>query len=87
LFGEMDIAIIAGLKLVLLGGLLLLGKSAELGLWFLVGLAAAVLFSLRQLYLIRRRHPADCLQAFWNNAWFGGAIFAGIALDYIFRVE
>lgn len=87
LFGEMDIAIIAGLKLVLLAGLLLLGRSAELGTWFLVGLAAAVLFSLRQLYLIRRRQPAECLQAFWNNAWFGGAIFAGIALDYIFRLE
>jgi 4-hydroxybenzoate polyprenyltransferase len=87
LFGEMDIAIIAGLKLILLAGLLLLGRSAELGVWFLVGLAAAVLFSLRQLYLIRRRQPAECLQAFWNNAWFGGAIFAGIALDYIFRVE
>jgi 4-hydroxybenzoate polyprenyltransferase len=87
LFGEMDIAIIAGLKLVLLAGLLLLGKSAELGTWFLVGLAAAVLFGLRQLYLIRRRQPAECLQAFWNNAWFGGAIFVGIALDYIFRVE
>jgi 4-hydroxybenzoate polyprenyltransferase len=87
LFGEMDIAIIAGLKLVLLAGLLLLGRSAELGVWFLVGLAAAVLFSLRQLYLIRRRQPAECLRAFWNNAWFGGAIFVGIALDYIFRVE
>lgn len=87
LFGEMDIAIIAGLKLVLLAGLLLLGKSAELGSWFLVGLAAAVLFGLRQIYLIRRRDPAECLQAFWNNAWFGGAIFVGIALDYIFRVE
>jgi 4-hydroxybenzoate polyprenyltransferase len=87
MFGEMDIAIIAGLKLILLAGLLLLGRSAELGTWFLVGLAAAVLFSLRQLYLIRRRQPAECLQAFWNNAWFGGAIFVGIALDYIFRVE
>jgi 4-hydroxybenzoate polyprenyltransferase len=86
LFGEMDIAIIAGLKLVLFAGLLLLGRSAELGSWFLVGLAAAVLFSLRQLYLIRHRRADQCLQAFWNNAWFGGAIFAGIALDYIFRV-
>ena len=87
LFGEMDIAIIAGLQLVLLGGLFLLGKSAELGSWFLLGLAAAVAFALRQLYLIRRRDPDDCLRAFWNNAWLGGAVFVGIALDYLFRIE
>ena len=83
----MDVAILAGLKLVLLGGLLLLGKSADLGLWFVLGLAAAAAFSLRQLYLIRNRDPDDCLRAFWNNAWFGGAVFAGIVLDYVFRLE
>jgi 4-hydroxybenzoate polyprenyltransferase len=85
LFGEMDVAIIAGLKLVLLGGLLLLGQDAGLGLWFRIGLVAAALLGLRQLWLIHRRDPADCLRAFANNAWFGGAIFVGIALDYLFR--
>jgi 4-hydroxybenzoate polyprenyltransferase len=84
LFGEMDIAVIAGLQIVLLTGLFLLGRSVELGYWFLIGLTAAAGFALRQLWLIRRRNPADCLRAFWNNSWFGGAIFAGIALDYIF---
>jgi 4-hydroxybenzoate polyprenyltransferase len=85
LFGEMDIAIIAGLKIVLLAGMLLLGHDAGLGLWFGIGLGAAALFGLRQLWLIRRRDPAGCLQAFANNAWFGGAIFVGIVLDYILR--
>jgi 4-hydroxybenzoate polyprenyltransferase len=84
-FGEMDVAIIAGLQVVLLVGLWLLGRSAELGSWFLIGLAAAAGFALRQLWLIRRRDPAGCLRAFWNNAWFGGAVFAGILLDYLFR--
>ena len=87
LFGEMDIAIIAGLQLVLLGGLFLLGQSADMGYWFLLGLASAAAFGLRQLYLLRLRDPDDCLRAFLNNAWFGGAIFAGIVLDYLFRVE
>lgn len=85
LFGEMDVAIIAVLQIVLLGGMVLVGRSAELGLWFLIGLVAAAGFAWRQLWLIRRRDPEDCLRAFWNNAWFGGAIFAGIVLDYIFR--
>jgi 4-hydroxybenzoate polyprenyltransferase len=85
LFGEMDIAIIAGLKVVLLAGLVLLGREAGLGLWFGIGLGAAGLSGLRQLWLIRRRDPEECLRAFANNAWFGGAIFVGIALDYVFR--
>ena len=84
LFGEMDIAIIAGLKIVLLAGLVLLGREAGLGLWFGVGLGVAALLSLRQLWLLRRRDPDECLRAFANNAWFGGAIFAGIVLDYVF---
>jgi 4-hydroxybenzoate polyprenyltransferase len=85
LFGEMDVAIIAGLMLTLLLGLLLVAKSASLGPWFLLGLLAAFALGLRQLYLIRRRDPDDCLKAFWNNAWLGAAIFAGLALDYLFR--
>ena len=85
LFGEMDIAIIAVLKVVLLGGLVLLGREVGLGLWFGIGLGAAALLDLRQLWLIRGRNPDGCLRAFANNAWFGGAVFAGIVLDYIFR--
>ena len=87
LFGEMDIAIIAGMQAVLLGGLGLLGQSAELGMWFWVGIVAAAGFALRQIWLIRARDRTACLTAFWNNAWFGGAIFAGIALDYLFRLD
>ena len=84
LFGEMDVAIVSGLMLVLLVGLLLVGQSAELGIWFRIGLAAAALVALRQHILIRKRQPQDCLRAFANNAWFGGAIFVGILLDYLF---
>ena len=84
LFGDMDVAIIGILQVVLLTGLVLVGRSVELGLWYLVGLVAAAGFCLRQLWLIRRRDPADCLRAFWNNSWFGGAVFAGILLDYLF---
>ena len=84
LFGEMDVAIIAGMQAVLIGGLLLVGRSAELGLWFWIGLAAATAFGLRQLWLIRDRRPEACLAAFWNNAWIGGAVFVGILLDDLF---
>ena len=83
----MDLLILAGLKSLLFVGLFLLGRSVELGTWFLVGLVAAAAFSLRQFYLIRHRDPGGCLLAFRNNAWFGGAVFLGIALDYILRFD
>jgi 4-hydroxybenzoate polyprenyltransferase len=85
-FGEMDVAVVAGLELVLLAGLGLLGHDAGLGRWFWIGLTAAAGFALRQYLLIRGREPAACLTAFRNNAWFGGAIFAGMLLDYVFRM-
>jgi 4-hydroxybenzoate polyprenyltransferase len=85
LFGEMDVAIIAFLEVVLFLGLALVGQRAELGPWYWFGLLAAAASALRQLYLIRDRDGADCLRAFLNNAWFGGAIFVGILLDYLFR--
>lgn len=86
LFGEMDVTIVVVLQCVLIGGLWLVGNSAELGSWFNAGLVAAGFFALRQFFLIRHREPLDCHRAFLNNAWFGAAVFAGIVLDYIFRL-
>jgi 4-hydroxybenzoate polyprenyltransferase len=85
LFGEMDVAIVAGLEVILFAGLFLVGQRAGLGLWYGLGLLSAAGFALRQLYLIRDREAGDCLRAFTNHAWFGGAVFVGIALDYLFR--
>lgn len=84
LFGEMDVAIIAVLQVVLLGGLLLLGNSVELGLWYRLGLVAAACVAVHQILLIRDRERHACLRAFHSNAWYGGAVFVGILLDYIF---
>jgi 4-hydroxybenzoate polyprenyltransferase len=46
---------------------------------------AAAFFAVQQLRLIWGRGPAQCFQAFLANNWFGCAVFAGIALDYLFR--
>jgi 4-hydroxybenzoate polyprenyltransferase len=50
-----------------------------------VGLAAAGLLAARQQLLIRSREPSACFGAFLNNNLFGLVVFAGIALDYLFR--
>ncbi len=64
---------------------MLVGRSADLGVWYYGGLAAAGLFCVYQAYLIKERDIVQSFRAFLNNAWLGGAVFAGILLDYTFR--
>lgn len=85
LFGDADRVVIAILQVLLLGSLVLVGRNAELGTWYYVGLAAAAAFSAFQAFLIKDRDAVMSFRAFLNNAWFGGAVFAGIVLDYTFR--
>jgi 4-hydroxybenzoate polyprenyltransferase len=85
LFGEMDRAVIGGLQLLALLGLALTGQSAELGAWFFFGLVLAAALALYQQFLIAARAQEDCFRAFLNNVWFGGVIYAGILLHYVFR--
>jgi 4-hydroxybenzoate polyprenyltransferase len=84
LFGDLDRLFIAGLQLLLIGSLVLVGRNAELGAWYYVGVAAAAVHSAYQAYLIRDRDDVLSFRAFLNNAWLGGAVFAGIVLDYTF---
>jgi 4-hydroxybenzoate polyprenyltransferase len=85
LFGDLDRTFIAGLQGLLLVSLLLVGRSADLGAWYYGGLAAAAVFCAYQAYLIKDRDIVQSFRAFLNNAWLGGAIFAGIVLDFTFR--
>ena len=63
----------------------LAGREAGLGDWYRGGLAAAALLFLYELWLIRRREPAACFQAFNNNHYVGMVVFIGLALDYLYR--
>lgn len=85
LFGDADRFIIGVMQLMSLFALWLAGRELELGLWYGLGLAVAAIFALYQQYLIRDRRPEDCFRAFLNNNYYGMAIFAGIALEYVFR--
>ncbi|MGE5624880.1 MAG: 4-hydroxybenzoate octaprenyltransferase [Bacillota bacterium] len=85
LFGRQDRTIIGILQVLLLVSLAILGTRLHLGEAYYTGLAAAAVFAVYQQWLIRRREPARCFQAFLNNNWFGAAVFAGILLDYIFN--
>jgi 4-hydroxybenzoate polyprenyltransferase len=85
LFGELDRLFVAGLQVLLLASLVLVGRSAAMGPWYYGGLAAGALFFVYQVYLIKERDVVQSFRAFLNNAWFGGAVFGGILLDYTFR--
>jgi len=84
LFADMDRLLIGVMQLLMLGALMLAGRSMHFGPWYRSGVvAAAVLFAWQQ-WLIRRREPAGCLRAFLNNQYVGLAIFSGILLQYVY---
>ena len=87
LFGESDRLIIAIIQAVLLLALVFAGQAAGLGIYYYFGLLLATALLVYQQYLIRERRPAACFKAFLNNNWFGAAVFGGIVLDYLARLN
>lgn len=85
LFGDLDRFAIGVLQVATLLALLALGRQLLLGPAFHWGLGFAALTMVWQQWLIRRRRPDECFRAFQNNAWTGAAVFAGIAMHYIFN--
>lgn len=82
LFGDADRIIIGSIQLLFLITMLMVGNKLELGLYYYLGLMAATLLAIYQLYLIRKREPEGCFKAFLNNQWSGAVIFAGLVLNY-----
>ncbi len=85
LFGEADRVIIGVMQGMTLFALWLAADEAGLGIWYRSGLAAAALFFVFQLWLIRKREPEACFRAFNNNHFVGLVVFVGLALDYLYR--
>ncbi len=84
-FGDMDKLIIGLLQGLMIYSLYLVGTNMEFGYWYNVGVVAAAVFFAYQQWLIRRREPARCFQAFLNNQYVGLAVFIGILLQYAFN--
>ncbi len=82
LFGDMDRKLIGLIQVMLLISLFMIGRQAELGLYFYLGVAFAAGLAAWQQYLIRYRDREGCFRAFLNNNWFGAVVFLGILLDY-----
>lgn len=85
LFGSADVFIVTLLQFILVLALVLMGAAAQLGIWYMGFLAIATALLVFQRMLIKNRLPEQCFRAFMNHHYFGAAIFAGIALDYLFK--
>lgn len=84
LFGDADRFIVGVMQLMVLFALALIGRDMKLGNWYWAGLAAGALLFMWQQWLIRKRDPERCFQAFNNNHYFGMVVFLGILLHYTF---
>jgi 4-hydroxybenzoate polyprenyltransferase len=85
LFGDVDLFVIAGLQLVMLVGLVLVGLLADLGFWFYAAVVISAGLMTYHLWLARDRKPAGCFAAFMHNHLIGLVIFVGIVLHYSFN--
>ncbi len=77
-FGDMDTMLIGVMQVMVLGGLLLVGRASELGWPFHASLFAAAALFLWQQWLIRNRERDGCFKAFLNNNWVGVIVLIGI---------
>jgi len=85
LFGDVDLFVIAGLQVLMLIALALIGYRAELGFWYYLSVGVAAAFMGYHQWLARDRQPAGCFAAFLNNHLIGMVIFIGIVLHYTFN--
>ncbi len=84
LFGDTDLFVIAGLQLLMVLALVLIGTSAELGFTYYASVAVAATLMAYHQWLARDRQPAGCFAAFLHNHHIGMVVFIGIVLDYSF---
>lgn len=80
LFDRFDVAAVMLCHAMFLALLAGIGWHLSMAWPYFAGLAGAALLAAYQYTLIRGREPQRCFQAFLNNNWVGGVIFAGIAL-------
>ncbi|MCR4303803.1 MAG: 4-hydroxybenzoate octaprenyltransferase [Gallionella sp.] len=85
LFGKYDVIAVMGCYAIALVLLAMAGLMTGAGVWYFAGLMLAAGIALHHYALIKNREREKCFKAFLHNNWFGAAVFAGIAGDYLMR--
>ena len=83
LFGKYDVAAVMLCYMMALILLVVAGQITGMGWLYFLGLLTAGGIALYHYSLIKHRQRENCFRAFLHNNWFGLAVFAGIALDYL----
>lgn len=84
-FGKFDVLAVMVCYAIMLGLLAYVGVFMGFNVLYFNGLAAALLLSCRQYFLIKQRDKSSCFKAFLQNNWIGLAVFIGLATQYYFR--
>lgn len=82
LFGKYDLLIQGLLQLAYLFIMVWVGMQLQFSLVFYLGLLAAALLFIYQLWLCKTRERQACLQAFLNNNWVGAIVFFSVVIHY-----
>ncbi|WP_435102985.1 4-hydroxybenzoate octaprenyltransferase [Arhodomonas sp. AD133] len=85
LFGDQDRLIIALLQILMTLVLAGIGIAAGLSTVYYGALVLASMLFAYQQWLIRERERTACFRAFLNNNWYGGVVFVGIVLHYMYQ--
>lgn len=84
-FGRFDIVAIMFCYAATLALLGWVGRQLGFGWPFALGLGTAAGIAGYHYTLIKDRDRMRCFKAFLHNNWFGAAVFAGIAADFLLR--
>ena len=82
LFGDDDRLIQGILQALLLLIWIMIAQKLALGAVFYIALLAVAALFVYQQYLVRKRQPLACLQAFLNNNYVGAVLFVAIVLHF-----
>jgi len=85
LFGKYDVAAVMACYTITLLLLAVAGWALAVGVFYFAGLVLAGGVALYHYQLIKHRQRDTCFKAFLHNNWFGGAVFAGIVMDFLLR--
>ncbi len=77
-FGDMDTLLVGVMQLMVLGGLMLAGRSVGLHWQFFASLGVVAVLFVWQQWLIRERVRDACFRAFINNHWVGLVVMIGV---------
>ncbi len=86
-FGKHDVLAIMLCYTAMLSILAYVGKFMGFGVYYFIGLAAALVLIAGQYGLIKKRVKTDCFNAFLQNNWIGAVIFLGLAAQYYFKYK